>query len=378
MNGAQTAPLSDWITSVWSRLDGKMPYAREKAQGIGFIPYTTQRGEWKPSPTDNLSWWTNGFWGAEMWQMYIATGDEAYRREAEHCEEMLDAPLRDFEGLHHDVGFMWNMTSGVHYRLDGNAESRRRLMVAASVLAGRFNPKGFLRAWNGDHTGWAIIDCMMNLPLLYRASEMLEDPRFANIAMVHADTTLRHFLRPDGSVHHIVVFDPHTGEPVDTPTGQGYAPGSSWSRGQAWALYGFTLSYQHTRKAEYLDAAKRVAHYFIANVQADWLPNCDFRAPAQPVIKDNCAGSIAASGLLELADAVPEHEAPLYRNAAICLLQAMEANNADWTNDDPAIFQQCTAAYHDTPNHHITMTYGDYFFIEAMQKLRGTAKPIFW
>ncbi len=367
---------SQWINRVVGQLEAKMAYGRKKAQETDFIPYTVKDGQWAPGP-GSLTWWTNGFWGASMWQMYLMTGDEEYRKEAIRCEEMLDPVLKDFEELHHDVGFMWNLTSGVHYRLTGDADSRRRWLTAASTLAGRYNPNGFIRAWNGDRIGWAIIDCMMNIPLLYRASALINDPRFKLIAMNHADTTMECFIRPDGSSNHIVIFDPMTGEMLDNPAGQGVASGSSWSRGQSWALYGFALSYIHTGEARYLETAKRVAHYFIANVQDDWIPNCDFRAPALPVVKDNCAGAIAACGLIEIARAVPQYEKHIYMDAAEKLLIAMERDCADWTEATPAIFTKCSGSYH-ADDHHVQMVYADYFFIEAVNKLRDEKAMLFW
>ncbi len=365
-----------WLERVKAQLDAKMAYGRKKAQEVDFIPYTVKDGQWAPGG-GGREWWTNGFWGASMWQMFLMTGDEEYKKEAIRCEEMLDEVLINFERLHHDVGFMWNLTAGVNYRLTGDPISRRRWLTAASTLAGRYNPNGFIRAWNGDRTGWGIIDCMMNIPLLYRASAVLNDPRFKLIAMEHADTNMECFIRDDGSSNHIVIFDPQTGEMLDNPGGQGYESGSSWSRGQSWALYGFVLSYIHTGEQRYLDTAKRVAHYFIANVQDDWIPNCDFRAPAEPVIKDNCAGAIAACGLLEIAKAVPEYEKHIYQSAAEKLLIAMEANCADWSEDIPAIFTQCTAAYHSNERH-VSMVYADYYFIEAVNKLLDDKAMLFW
>ena len=366
----------EWIGQVWKKIEKKMPYSRGKAEGLNMIPYTTKDGEWV-NP-NGIGWWTNGFWPAAMWQMYLQTGDEAYKTEAECAEAMLDEALENIDRLHHDVGFMWLLSSGVNYRLTGNDVSRRRTLWAAIVLAGRFNPLGFLRAWNGqERTGWAIIDCMMNLALLYWATGETGDPRFRKIAEIHADTTLKYFVRPDGSCNHIVQFDPETMEVMGIPAGQGFAPGSSWSRGQAWALYGFTLSWLHTKKPEYLEAAKRIAHYFIANVCDDWVPRCDFRQPAHPDIKDNAAGGIAACALLELYQILPDAERDVYGEAAVKLLKAAEETCADWGEGDPAILQKCTSAYHSEDGIHMTMNYGDYFFLEAVGKLRKDTM-LFW
>ena len=227
-------PDKAWQEEVAAKLHTKMTYAVGKAREVDYIPYSTENGQWKPV---HIHWWTNGVWPATMWQMYLATRDELFRDEAIRTEKMRDVNLEDFEGLSHDVGFMWLIQSGVRYALEGNKDSYARTMKAAQHLACRYNPNGFIRAWNGEgRQGWAIVDCMMNLPLLYWASEVTGDPRFRLIAMKHADTAMDVFIRPDGSCNHIIIFDAETGEVLDNPGGQGYESGSSWSRGQAWAL----------------------------------------------------------------------------------------------------------------------------------------------
>ena len=368
-------PDKAWLDEMAAKLHTKMTYAVGKAREVDYIPYSTENGQWKPV---HIHWWTNGFWPATMWQMYLATKDELYRDEAIRAEKMLDVNLLDFEVLSHDVGFMWLIQSGVRYALEGNKDSYARTMKAAQHLACRYNPNGFIRAWNGEgRQGWAIVDCMMNLPLLYWASEVTGDPRFRLIAMKHADTAMQVFVRPDGSCNHIIIFDAETGEVLDNPAGQGYASGSSWSRGQAWALYGFTLSYLHTGKQEYLDTAKRVANYFISQITDDYIPRCDFRQPAEPVLKDDTAGTVAAAGLLVLAQQLPELEAVTYYDVAVKMLRAMEKEDINWELNDPALLTRCTAAYHDIPGRHMTMNYADYYFVEAINMLRGQ-KMLFW
>ena len=222
-----------------------------------------------------------------------------------------------------------------------------------------------------DTRGWAIIDCMFNICLLYWASEESADPRFRQIAMMHADTVMENFIRPDGSVCHIVEFDPETGVMVKSHGGQGYAEGSSWTRGQGWALYGFANSYTHTGKQEYLDTAKKVAHYCIANIPENGIIPVDFRQPTQPAWEDSCGACIIAGGLLEVAKHVPELEKEMYIRAAVKILKAIAETRADFTKDCDAIVQNCTGAYHDS-RHHFTMVYADYYFIEALYKLTGT------
>lgn len=362
-----------WAQDMLGKLKVKMPHGIEKALEIPGVPYTVQDGAWLAKPS--ICWWTNGFWPASMLQMYALTGDEKYLTEARRMEDMLDGAFADFYGLHHDVGFMWRISSGFDYELTGDEKNLKRTLLAASLLSARYNPSGFIRAWNGvEKTGWAIIDCMMNLCVLYFASEYLQDPRFALIAQRHADTVQRVFVRADGTCEHIVCFDPATGEVLDKLGGQGWKAGSVWSRGQAWAIYGFAISCRHTGREDYLKTACKVADAFIDLVKDDYLPACDLVAPKEPDIRDDCAASIAACGMLEIAELLGE-KGEKYRDAAFKLLTQMEKHHADWSDASPAIFTHCTEAY--SKGHHMYMTYGDYFFIEAVARLLGNY-TLYW
>ena len=370
--------IKKWADDVWEKADKKLrevaPRTKEK------LPYTTIGGVYDNKHTEHSCWWTNGFFTGLMWLMYVDTKNDIYKEAAENGEKLLDTAFDIYDGLHHDVGFMWHISSGINYRLFGGQKSKVRTLTAANLLSARYNEKGkFIRAWNGECYGWAIIDCMMNVPLLYWASREIDDPRYAFIAENHADTTMKNHIRPDGSVNHILVYDHMNGEGViENRGGQGFCEGSSWSRGQSWALYGFILSYIHTKKQEYLDTAKSVAHYFIANICDDYLPKCDFRSPAEPVIYDSTAGAIAACGLIEIAKNVPEHEKKIYLNAAINILKALEKNFCNWENTEDSILGMGTEAYHcEEKGRHIPIVYGDYYFIEALYKLRGN-DMLFW
>ena len=347
------------------------------------IPYTVingvhdDRSADNPSElaTDGINWWTNGFWGGMLWLMHHETGNEKYKEIANISEDKLDACFQQYSGLHHDVGFMWLPTSVANYKVTGNEESKKRALHAANLLAGRFNLAGrYIRAWNdleeGDTRGWAIIDCMFNIPLLYWATEETGDPRYKQIAMAHADTAITAFVRPDGSVNHIVEFDPFQGGVVKTYGGQGYEEGSSWTRGQTWALYGFMMSYIHTGKEEYLQTAKRIAHYFMANIPDSGIIPIDFRQPAQPAYEDSTAAAIAACGLIEIAKAVGEHEQAIYTNAALKLLRTLDESRSDWSAETDNILINGSAAYHN-PNRHTAIIYGDYYFLEGIFKLKG-------
>ena len=232
-----------------------------------------------------------------MWLMYNATKKDIYKEAAINQEKLLDEALSLYDGLHHDVGFMWGLTSKANYILTGNKESRVKSLYAANLLAGRVNIKGgFIRAWNSP-LNYSIIDCMMNIPLLYWASREIKDNRFRYIAEMHADMTMQEHIREDGSVVHIAVHAEEHNEVTETLAGQGYAVGSAWSRGQAWAVYGFILSYIHTGEEKYLQSAKKVADYFMEySAKSNYKTVTDFNAPKEPVYYDNTAGACAACG----------------------------------------------------------------------------------
>ena len=342
----------------------------------GIIPYKSENGEWLESPYDGNSWWTGGFWPGLMWQFYARSGEEVFRTEARRVGALLTDEFRVFEKLNHDVGFMYLLSCGADAKLTGSEQARVDTLHAASLLMGRFNPVGYIRAWNHpSQVGYAIIDCMMNLSLLFRAGRETGDPRFANTARVHADTTLREFLRPDGSVSHIIEFDPATGKRVKELPGQGCALGSSWSRGQAWGLYGFTLAHRNTGEERCLDAARRIAAYFTAHIRPDGLTDSDFCQPAGEERIDNMAGAIAACGLLELAETTGESA---WREAACRLVDGMLERCCDWTERRRGILTHCTASYHDDgAGRHTNIVYGDYFLVEALAKLGGH-DPMLW
>lgn len=377
-----------WVEDALRRIREKMAWVSEKNKDK--IPYRTDEsgnyddrsdpsGDWRGD--DGINWWTNGFWGGMMWLMYQDTGEARYAQIARISEEKLDRCFREFYGLHHDVGFMYLLTAAADWRLTGNPESRKRALHAAALLAGRFHPAGgYIRAWNDpaegdtrDTRGWTIIDSMLNINLLYWASEETGDPGFRQIAMLHADTVREHFVREDGSVRHIVEFDPETGRRVRELGGQGYAEGSAWTRGQGWAVYGFVLSYLHTQKRKYLETARRVADYIVSVLPESYLLPVDFRQPEYPAWEDSCGACVIACGLLEISQCLREEDAAaavVYRNAAVRILEAITRLRADFSSTCDAIVQNCSAAYH-CEEHHITMSYADYFYMEGIRKIIG-------
>lgn len=363
----------EWVNEAYEKSINKVKRLSEKI-GVSF-PHVSVDGNY-----DNreIEFWTSGFWGGMLWLVYNETKDESLREVAEGIEKELNVPLNEFWQLHHDVGFMYLPTAVANYKYTGNMESRRAGLIAASHLAGRFNFKGeFIRAWTSeidpDSTGWAIIDCMMNLPLLFWCSKELEDPRFRHIAVAHANTVLKSFVREDWTVAHIVSFDPETGEKIENLGGQGYGPDSAWARGQAWAIYGMAIAARETGDEKYVTASKNIANYFLSHLPADKAPYWDFRTPAKDRhILDTSAATCTASGLLELSELITdETEKEFYYESAIAILKGIYENYSDFSDTEDGIITKATGHYPANAYINVPIIYGDYYFLEALSKLKG-------
>ncbi|WP_230193341.1 glycoside hydrolase family 88 protein [Paenibacillus sp. CECT 9249] len=369
-----------WVNEAWAKsLDKTLRNAARI--GAGF-PHASKGGVYELAEP---SWWTAGFWPGMLWLLYNESGREELRSLAEECESKLDSVLDAYVRLDHDLGFMWTLTSVASYKLTGSEVSRVRAMKAANYLAARFNLKGrYIRAWNpwrdGERNeGQAIIDCCMNMPLLFWASRTSGDPRYAHIAEAHMETVLRYFIRADGSVYHIVNFDPATGEMLEGMGGQGYAAESAWSRGTAWAIYGLTLAYRHTGQLDYLSAAQRVANFFLSRLPEDNVPAWDFRAPEElRSLRDSSAGSCAASGLLLLAAKSEDGDAGVYRAAGERILKSLYEAYGAWDNPaEEGLLLHGTSNYPQGTNIDVSLIYGDYYFVEGLARLKGGG-PFYW
>lgn len=369
-----------WVEEAWTKALEKT-VINSRSIGAEF-PHASHGGKYDLAAPH---WWTAGFWPGMLWQLYAGGGDESLKAVAVECEQRLDEVLDGYLRLDHDLGFMWILTSVANFKLTGAEASRTRALKAANYLAARFNLKGrYIRAWNPwregeDNSGVAIIDCCMNMSLLFWASETTGDPRYRHIAEAHMDTVLEHFIRPDGSVYHIVDFNPHTGEVAEKRGGQGYAPESAWSRGTAWAIYGLALAYHHTGFERYLHAAQQVANFFITRLPEDHVPHWDFRAAGVAGdLRDTSAGSCAASGMLLLAGQVTAAESHVYRNAALKILESLYSNYGTWDNpEEQGLLLHGTGNYPENGNIDVPLIYGDFFYIEALARVKE-AGPFYW
>ena len=352
-----------WVEETLEKVIGKI--SKTAPLFLNKIPYRTANGKYEDAYATEPGWWTNGFYAGMLWMLYERTGNDDFLKIARNHEELLDTVLlHDFEALHHDVGFMWHLSSRASYALTGDKSSRNRALLAAATLASRVNVKGnYIRAWNHDIT-YSIIDCMMNLPLLYWASRELNDDRFRYIAELHADMTAKEHIRDDGSVVHIVNHAETSTDIVETVGGQGYKDGSAWSRGQAWAVYGFCLSYIHTGNEKYLAVSEKTADYFLNAVKKNnYKILTDFCAPEKPVYYDNSAGVCAACGLIELYKITKKDH---YLDGALKILKAME-DDFIFDDSDESIVQNCMVSYIVGKEEHLV--YADFFLCEALLKL---------
>lgn len=325
--------------------------------------------------------WTNGYYGGMLWEAYNYSKCEVFKDIALRLEKKLDEAINTYDLPGHDVGFVWLLTSGANYKHTGNPVSRRRLLHMANCLAGRFNIKGnYIRAWDCEDgnkfvPGLAIIDCMMNIPLLFWASNETGDPRYAHIAKAHADTVLKYFIDDDGAIRHQCRFNIETGEFIETLGGQGYSPTSSWSRGASWAIYGFAMAYRYTGKEEYLKASEKAARFFISQISDDYIPSWDFRAPNRE-IKDTSAGAITASGMLELANFSKDKE--YFISCAEKILSALAERCGNLNNDNQAILTRATGNFPAGLNIEVGLIYADYYFVEAINKIIRKTYDLPW
>lgn len=358
-----------WAEDTMKRILNKLD---KTAPEMSTFPHVCKEGNY-----DNAAprWWTNGFWTGILWMAYQQTEDKKFAEIAQNVEDAMAHVLDEYYEVDHDLGFLWQLSAGANYSITGNEEAKRRMLKAASYLASRFNLAGnFIQAWN-SHDGWAIVDCTMNLPLLYWASEETGNPRFRHIAQAHAYTVVDYFVRPDGSVNHICSFDPETGEFIEPFGGQGHAPDSAWSRGASWVLYGLPLSYRFTGEEEFLTTAKKVAHFYLANLPEDHVAHWDFRVERTPETpRDTSAAACGACGLLEIAKHVPENEKAFYTDAAYKILKSLTDNYANLDNDEQCILREGTGHLPAGQNINVGLIYGDYYYVEGISRLMGNDK----
>ena len=341
------------------------------------IPSSFQDGEIVYVPTDD---WVSGFFAGTLWYMYELTGDEMWAEHARKHTEILDSI--QYLTWHHDVGFMIYDSYGNGLRLKNIPGYKDVCVTTAKSLSTRFRPgAGIIQSWNVDRgwqseRGWTcpvIIDNMMNLELLFKATEFSGDSTYAKIAISHADKTLENHFRPDYSCYHVVDYDPETGEVLHRCTAQGYADESAWARGQSWALYGYTVAYRFTGDEKYLKHAENVAGFIFndPNMPEDLVPYWDFDAPDIPdAYRDVSSAAVNASALYELSYLTGKAS---YKEKADRIIESLSTpayRAAQGTNGGFILMHSVGSIPHGS-SIDVPLNYADYYFLEALIRKRN-------
>ena len=331
----------------------------------------------------NLADWRSGFFPGSVWYLYELTGDKSLLPLAQKYTEA----VKDAKNIkwNHDVGFMIYCSFGNGLRLTGDPEYKEVIVEAARSLSTRFRPvAGIIQSWDVDRgwiseRGWecpVIIDNMMNLELLFEATAFSGDSTFYNIAVKHADTTMAHHFRPDNSCYHVVDYDPETGEVRKRQTAQGYADESSWARGQAWALYGYTTCYRYTKDKKYLDQAQKVYNFIFTNknLPEDLVPYWDYDAPNIPnEPRDASAAACTASALYELDGYLPGNH---YKETADKIMESLgsPAYRAKVGTNGNFILMHSVGSIPHGQEIDVPLNYADYYFLEGLMRKRDLEK----
>ncbi|WP_284645856.1 glycoside hydrolase family 88 protein [Paenibacillus silviterrae] len=317
--------------------------------------------------------WINGFWTGMHWLAYEITGDTKYRAAA---EEQLDSYLWRFENNQvdtHDLGFLYSLSCVAAHKLTGNTYAREYALKAADCLATRNTKPGLIRQFiSRQGEVRVIIDCMMNIPLLFWASQETGNGYYGEIAYSHAWNSVDYFVRKDDSIIQACYFDPTTGDFIRAATGQGYSNEGCWSRGQAWGIYGFPISYKYTADRQFLETARRLSHYFLAHLPEDGVCAWDHVFTENNVQRDSSAAAIAVCGMLELAKSMEDSDPDkhYFTNGSLHILESLIKNYMSIDRPEAEGFL-LHGVYSLPDNHGVDecTIWGDYFFFEALVRL---------
>ncbi|RAV19971.1 glycoside hydrolase family 88 protein [Paenibacillus contaminans] len=323
--------------------------------------------------------WTDGFWTGMLWLCYEYSKDETFREAAQRNIESFRKRLADNIALeHHDIGFLYSLSAKAGWIIEKDEAAKELTLKAADKLLGRWREEAqLIQAWGplGDEKqgGRIIIDCLMNLPLLYWASEMTGENRYREVAVKHAEKSRRYLVRGDDSSYHTFYFEQDTGIPIGGSTHQGYQNGSTWTRGQAWGIYGFALSYKYTKNPAFLETSRRLARYFLENLPEDDVAYWDFDVPADAdTYRDSSASAIVCAGLLELLDHLDANDAerPYFEGWLKRSLQSL-VQNYSTIGEEEAEGLIKRGSYHvrgnSSPDDFVI--WGDYYYLEALMRI---------
>lgn len=328
--------------------------------------------------------WTNGFWSGMLWLCYEYTGDEAFREKA--IETVKDFRRRFDAKIvldHHDIGFLYSLSSKAQWIIEKDESARQLTLEAADHLLKRWRPAGggYIQAWGreGDpkEAGRIIIDCLLNLPLLFWAEQQTGDSKYREVAIMQAEKTRRYIVRGDDSSYHTFFFDPSTGEPIGGATHQGYTNGSTWTRGQAWGVYGFALAYRYTGDPLFLETSKRMARYFLTHLPEDHVAYWDFNAPIdKDTYRDSSASAIVAAGLQELLEHLDEQDPDreYFKQGLTDSLTSLVDNYSTIGEEAEGLLKRGSYYVRGGLSPDDYMIWGDYYYLEALMRLEKGIK----
>lgn len=343
----------------------EIPKANNK-NGMLVSPRTVEQGELRLVASKD---WTSGFFPGNLWYLYELTKDEDRKVQAEKFTALIEK--EKMNGTTHDMGFKIYCSFGNGYRLTGNQHYKDVIVQAAKTLITRFNPKvGALRSWDHNSDKWdfpVIIDNMLNLELLFEATRLTGDSTYHDIAVKHANTTMKNHFRPDYSTWHVISYNPETGAVEKRNTHQGYSDDSAWARGQAWGIYGYTMCYRYTKNPAYLAQAENIARFIFSNknMPKDLIPYWDFDAPKIPdEPRDVSAAAVISSALYELST-YSKKEDYLKLAKKITATIASKYKSADGMNKG-FILDHSTGHYPKNSEIDVPINYADYYFLEGL------------
>ncbi|MBO5024612.1 MAG: glycoside hydrolase family 88 protein [Bacteroidaceae bacterium] len=321
--------------------------------------------------------WCNGFWPGILWYAYEYTGNDSIKHEAEKFTEPLKF-LSETPAYDHDLGFLVFCSYGNAYRLTKNPEYKKVILDTADSLATLFNPNvGTILSWPrnvemyGGHN--TIMDNMINLEMLFWASKNGGDKKLYDIAVSHAEKTMKYHFREDATSYHVAVYDTISGDFLYGCTHQGYADSSMWARGQAWAIYGYTVVYRETRDKRFLDFAQKVTDVYLSRLPEDYVPYWDFDDPSIPnAPRDASAACVVASALLELSSYVTDDKAEEYKNAAVKMLESLSSDAYQSRDAKPSFLLHSVGHKPAGSEIDASIIYADYYYIEALLRLKKT------
>lgn len=327
--------------------------------------------------TSDTNWWCSGFYPGTLWYLFENTGDTIIKKEAIKRLGILEK--EKFRTEDHDLGFMMYCSFGNAYRITQNPAYKAVILQSAESLSTRYRPIiKSIQSWNKSDRFQCpvIIDNMMNLEMLAWATQNGGDKKFEDIAINHANSTIKNHFRPDASSYHVLDYDLTTGKLLKRVTSQGAADESAWARGQGWALYGFTMFYRFEKDTAYLNQAKRIANLILnhPNLPKDKVMYWDFNAPGIPnALRDASAAAIIASAFLELGQYTKGKEKRRYISAAKKILQTLSTPEylAQNGTNGGFILKHGVGALPYKSEVDVPLTYGDYYFIEALNRYKN-------